>query len=387
MRKSLLLHTLTVFSLLVAGSHEGFGWVSHAWAGPVAEANSLPTSGDGLAFATKADGMVSTIEGFIEVEDFASAERAALELAQHKPDYPQGWMLLGYCQSRNARFTESNESYSRALSLGADSKSIRSRMAYNYIRLSEFDSARDCYFLILELDARDTEALQQLGYLEAKLGNYDKAAYYYRRVLENEPENTNVLRALARIEEKRGGNGLVKELLIRNLELDPDDTASLGRLGLIYIKEKNFKAAIESLERLVAREPDNIKAWRNLGVAHYQLGDKRKARDDFQRVQNLGGDMAGLYGPLAECHYESGARGDALQVIKEGIDNQSQEAWLYCMWGKILEDRHNYDGAIAKFSKAAHLQVEPWSTYARKEINRQTKLKKRAQMISSQQGM
>jgi hypothetical protein len=56
------------------------------------------------------------------------------------------------------------------------------------------------------------------------------------------------------------------------------------------------------------------------------------------------------------------------------------------VWGKILEDRHNYDGAIAKFSKAVALGDEPWSGYARKQIARQTQLKKRAEMIATQGG-
>lgn len=348
--------------------------------------NSLPSSGHGSAFATKADGMVSTIEGFIQAKDFPAAEKAAVELTLHKPDFLRGWMLLGYCQSRNSRYAESNQSYTKALSLGADSRSIKSRMAYNHIRLAEFDLARDCYRSILELDDSDTDALSQLGYLEGKLGNYDESAHYYRRVLESDPEDPEVIRALANIEEKRGGGSLVKELLIKNLELEPNNTESLGRLGRIYIKEKNFKAAIEPLEKLVALEPENAKAWRNLGVAHYQLGDKRKACREFQQVKDLGGDIEDLYGPLADCYYESGARQEAMEVIKEGLAHHTQEAWLYCIWGKILEDRRNYDGAISKFSKAAGMKVEPWSTYAKKQITRQSKLKKRAQMISSQQG-
>jgi len=350
-------------------------------------ANSVPTTGDGEAFATTADGMVSTIESFIKVKDFAAAEKSAVELTQHNPDFLKGWMLLGYCQSRNSRFAESNTSYEQAMQLGAEANAIKSRMAYNHIRLSEFDSARDCYRGILELEPEDGEALRQLGYLEAKLGNYDKAAHYYRRILEDDPENSDVISALAKVEEKRGGNGVVKELLIQSLELNPDDTEALGRLGRIYIKEKNFKAAAVPLEKLVTLEPDNVKAWRNLGVAHYQSGDKHKACADFQRVKNLGGDMSDLYGPLADCYYEMGSRSDALVVIQEGIASEIQEAWLYCMWGKILEDRKSYDAAIAKFAKAAGMQVEPWSTYARKQIGRQEKLKKRDQMISSQQGM
>ena len=341
----------------------------------------------GVAFAATAEGMVSTVKSFIQAEDFESAETAALELTEYRPEYLQGWVLLGYCQSRNEQYVESNVSYEKALKLGAEPESIGSRMAYNYIRLREFSKARDCYRTILETEREHVESLKQLGYLEGKLGNYDLAAHYYRRILERDPEDAKVIRALARIEVKRGGGGVVRELLLKNLELNADDTESLGTLGRIYIKEKNFKAAVVPLEKLVALEPDNVVARRNLGVAYYQLGDKRRACAEFQRVKDLGGDMSGLYGPLADCYYKIGERADAMVVIKEGLDNDTQVAWFYCMWGKILEDRRSYDAAIGKFAKAAGMKVEPWSTYARKQITRQEKLKKRAQMISSQQGM
>jgi tetratricopeptide (TPR) repeat protein len=348
--------------------------------------SSSQSAASGHVFAT-ADGMVSTIESFIKVMDFEAAEKAALELTEHSPDFLQGWMLLGYCQSLNQKFSESNAAYEKALMLGAESNAIKARMAYNHIRLGEFNEARYCYRAILELEPGDAEALQQLGYLEGKLGNYDLAADYYKRVLESDPENVEIIRALAKIEERRGGNGAVRELLIRNLDLHPNDTESLARLGRVYIKEKNYKAAIEILEKLVALEPANDKGWRNLGVARYQLGDKRAACADFQRVKDLGGDMTDLYGPLAECYYESGAGSAAIGIIKEGIQREMQVAWLYCVWGKVLEGRKSYDAAIGKFVSAARMNEEPWSDYARKQIARQEKLKKRAAMISAQEGM
>jgi len=58
--------------------------------------------------------------------------------------------------------------------------------------------------------------------------------------------------------------------------------------------------------------------------------------------------------------------------------------WLYSLWGKILEDSKDYDGAIAKFSEAARLQEAPWSDYAKKQIARQSKLKQREKMIAGQ---
>jgi tetratricopeptide (TPR) repeat protein len=392
MLKTTLVYMGFVCALLGAASLTGFGAFtpSAALANPILDSpddySHLPTVGGEPAFATKADGMVSTIESHMQSENYEAAARAAAELTEHYSEFLKGWMLLGYCLSVTSDYSGSNRAYAKALSLGGEPNNLNSRMAYNHIHLGEFDDAKKCYRAILDTDLDNVEALKQLGYLEAKLGNLNEAAHYYHRTLEFDAENTEVILALAKVESKRGGNGSVKALIEEGLKLDPDNTAFLGKLGLILIKEKNYPAAVDPLEKLVALEPDNVKAHRNLGVAYYQLKEKKKAKDEFQMVRELGGDIDNLYGPLADCYMTAGRTSDALAVIKEGIDKDIQKAWLYSLWGKILEGSKDYNGAITKFAMAVDLREEPWSGYARKQIARQSKLIKREQMMARQAG-
>ncbi|MEJ2720046.1 MAG: tetratricopeptide repeat protein [bacterium] len=337
-------------------------------------------------FATKADGMVSTIESHMQAKNYEAAAKAAAELTEHYPEFLKGWMLLGYCLSVTGDYSGSNRAYAKALTLGGEPDNLNKRMAYNYLRLGKYDDAKKCYQTILETDPDNIEALKQLGNIEAKLGNLNQAAQYYERTLELNANDTEVILALAKVESKRGGNGSVKALIEEGLKLDPDNTAFLGKLGLIQIKEKNFQGAVEPLSKLVSLEPDNVTAHRNLGVAYYQLGEKKAAKDQFETVKRLGGDMDDLYGPLADCYMAAGQDGEALSVIQAGIDRDIQKAWLYSLWGKILERQKNYDGAITMFAKAVDLKEDPWSDYARKQIARQSKLKKREQMMARQQG-
>jgi len=101
-------------------------------------------------------------------------------------------------------------------------------------------------------------------------------------------------------------------------------------------------------------------------------------------VRGLGGDMDGLHGPLADCYLAAGKRPEALAVIQEGIGEGSQEAWLFSLWGSILEDSKDFDGAMQKFSEAVRAGESPWSDYAKKQIARQSTLKKREGMMASQ---
>ena len=358
--------------------------VAFVFATASANPDGATTVGGEKAFASRADAMITTVDGFLQVKDYESAEKAASELTESYPQYVRGWLMLGYCKSHNERFVESNEAYSKAKELGADTKSVNMRKAYNFVRMHDYEGARECYQKALRLDSNDTEVLKQLGYLEGKLGNLDQASFYYRQILESDPKDTDALTALAKIEVKRGGGSEVEYFLKQMLEVDPTNTEALGKLGVIYIKDKKFQEALEPLGKLVELDPTNAKARRNIGVAYYQLGQKTKAKTEFERARDLGGDMSGLYGPLADCYVNAGASSQAMKVIKAGIAAEEQEAWLYCMWGKILEKSENYDGAIVKFERAANLKEEPWSTYARKQIARQSQLQQRADLISQQ---
>jgi tetratricopeptide (TPR) repeat protein len=337
--------------------------------------------GDDAASASASEQMAARVDRYINALDYVSAAKAAEELAASYPGYVKGWMLLGYCRSMMSDFAGSNEAYDRALTLGVKPDLVYSRKAYNYVRLADFAEARRCYRAILDLKGADREVLEQLGYVETKLGDLDASADYYRRALETSPDDIEIMVALAGVEARRGRSAAVKELLEKANLLAPDNTDVLGRLGVIYMREKDYKAAVETLAKLVSLDPRDADGQRNLGVVYYQTGDKVSAVGPFERAKALGEDFDGLYGPLADCYVAASRPEDALRVIEEGVKKGVQKAWLYSLWGNILEDAKDFDGAIAKFSLAARAGEDPWSDYAKKQIARQSELKQRERVM------
>jgi len=359
----------TTFASMATANHAG-DWY-----------NTAAALDDDAALESKTEALASTVERHLAARDYASANASALELTGRYPRFLKGWLLLGYSRSMTADFVGSNEAYDRALELGAKPDLVHSRKAYNHVKLGDFGEARRCYRSILEGKPMDGEALVQLGYIEGRLGDYDASADYYRRALDVTPDDVDIIVALATVEAKKGGNGTVKELLEKANLLDPDNTEVLGRLGVIYIKEEKHEAALDMLERLVSLDPEDAKGQRNLGAVRYKMGDKGRALEAFEKAKRHGGDVDDLYGPLADCYIAAGRNADALGVIREGIGKGVQEAWLYSLWGNVLEDEGDYDGAIAKFSLAVRAGETPWSEYAEKQIARQSDLKERERIM------
>jgi tetratricopeptide (TPR) repeat protein len=358
-----------------------------AWVAAAPSGGDAPTVGGQPAFATSSDVRISTIRSLIEAKDYAKAEELASEITTENPDVVDGWMMLAYTRSLNGKYELSNEAYDAALDHGAQPREVYTRKAYNCRRLGDPESTRDCYNAIIEAEPDNVDVLLQYGSFEMSLEEYPAAIQRFEQVLHIEPANMAAIEGMAASEKKLGDSAQVKYWLEQGLSHDEGNAKFLKQLSLIYLNEQNYSLAIHYLDRLLEIDPKNAAAYRNKGIAYYQQGEKKKAIEAFEQVRSNNGSMDGLYGPLADCYRSVRRFSDALDVIREGIDRGTQEAWLYSVWGKILEDKQNYDGAISKFSMAVKLKDEPWSGYARKQIARQAQLKKRAKMIAAQGGM
>jgi tetratricopeptide (TPR) repeat protein len=346
-----------------------------------------PTVGGEPAFATSNDVHISTIRSLIDAKEYLKAESLAGELTQASPEIVDGWLMLAYARSLNNKYELSNEAYDKALERGADAREVLTRKAYNCRRLGDPVQARACYDAILEAEPDNVEVLLLSAGYEMSIEEFAVAVSRYDEALRVEPGNMTAIEGIAAAEKKLGNAAQVKYWLEHGLTFEPKNEKILRQISLIYLNEQNYGLSVHYLDRLLEIAPNDAAAYRNKGIAFYQQGEKKAAVGAFEKVREYGGGMDGLYGPMADCYRAAGKNAQALEVIQEGIDAGSQSAWLYSVWGKILEDGKNYDGAISKFSMAVQMKDEPWSGYARKQIARQAELKKRAEMIASQGGM
>jgi tetratricopeptide (TPR) repeat protein len=281
-------------------------------------------------------------------------------------------------------FDASNAAYDAALKNGADRREVMVAKAYNCRRLGDATSTRECYREIVNLDPKNVEAWMQFAAFETSVENYDDAAECYATALSMDPNNIDIIEAVSRVEEKRGNTAQAVAWLESGLSIDPTNTRLLKRLVVISLNSQDYARTVGYADRVLAIEPADATVQRNRALALYQKGDKKEAVESFEKVAELEGKMDNLYGPMADCYRAAGRDGDALRVINAGIEAGNQTAWLYSVWGKILEDQKHFDEAIDKFNRAVAANDELWSDYARKQIARQNQLKKREAMIAAQ---
>ena len=339
------------------------------------------------SYSAEVDVRLETVRNLIAAKDYAGAKQMAEDVTVTTPDLPDGWMLLGYVRSVTGEFDASNSAYDTALDLGADRREVMVAKAYNCRKLGDATSTRECYREIVNLDPENVEAWVQFAAFEVSVENFDDAVECYATALNMDPDNIDIIEAVSRVEEKRGNAAQATAWLESGLSLDPTNTRLLKRLVAISLNAQDYSRAVGYADRVIAVEPGDATVHRNRAVALYQKGDKKEAIESFEKVAELDGKLDNLYGPMADCYRAAGRDADALRVIEAGVAAGNQAAWLYSVWGKILEDQKRYDEAIDKFNRAVAANDELWSDYARKQIARQNQLKKREAMIASQNEM
>ncbi|HEX5133735.1 MAG TPA: tetratricopeptide repeat protein [Candidatus Krumholzibacteria bacterium] len=369
MRRSVTV-AIGIFALVAAGQ-----------AGPVRAGASTGS------YSAEVDVRLATIRQLIDAKDFPAAAEMAEDVTSSSPALPEGWMLLGYVRSVTGDFDGSNTAYDSALEHGADRREVLVAKAYNCRKLGDAESTRECYRAIVALEPDNVDAWMQFGAFESAVDNYDGAVECYNAAIKLAPDNLEIIDAVARVEEKRGNVAQAQAWLEAGLSFDPQNARLLKRLAAMSLNAQDYTRAIEYSARAIAVDPADATVQRNHAVALYQKGDKKAAIESFEKVMELDGKMDNLYGPLADCYRDAGRDADAMRVIEQGIAAGSQPAWLYSVWGKILEDQKRFDEAIDKFNLAVAQNDDLWSDYARKQIARQNQLKKREAMIASQNQM
>jgi tetratricopeptide (TPR) repeat protein len=330
---------------------------------------------------------VATIRNLIDAKDYPAAEKLADELLTDNPGLAEGWLLLGYTRSVVGHFEASNDAYDHAAQNGASRHQVLAAKIYNFRKLGDVPHTRACYADMVTLDPTNVDVWMQYAAFETSVENYDAAVDCYASALKLQPGNEDAIDAVARVEERRGRTTQARAWLESALTRDPNDARVLKRLAALTLNAQDYVAAVGFADRALAVDPTDASVQRTRAVALFQKGDKKEAIASLEKVRELNGSMDGLYGPLADCYRAAGRDSDALAVVQQGVAAGQQTAWLYSVWGKILEGQKRYDEAIAMFDKAVAQNDEAWSDYARKQIARQNTLKKREAMIASQAGM
>lgn len=354
------------------------------------EKKVLTTTKDEKGFQrelTEVDMMHQTAKQFMSAGQWDQAIAKLEEVVAADRERIQAYRDMADCYDKLKSPDKAAASYRRAVEVFPEDKSLLSLLGYAELRADELDNALGTYNRMAELDSLDYDANVHLGFIYQKNGELDKAVRYYKRALVSNPEDVPTMGSIAKIYTDQGKLDKAIEMYITAVQAAPDQkqkTNLQSKLGAAYISSKQFDKSAEVFEQLVLAEPDKPAHQYNLGISYVQLKKPKEAIPPLTKVVELKPDFGAAYQQLGACYNEVGQYGQAIEIVKKGIalTDVTKQAGLHVTYAKSLEKLKRFDEAIAMLQKAVN---DPqYGDYAKKEIDRQVKLKEREEKIKEQ---
>jgi len=105
-------------------------------------------------------------------------------LLEKKPDFWNGWFLLGWGLRRLKRFGEAKDAFNKALKYTKPNPDLLNELAITYMELGEFDQSEKQLKQALKMEPHNTKVISNLGVVAMKKGDSELAKGYFNTVLE-----------------------------------------------------------------------------------------------------------------------------------------------------------------------------------------------------------
>jgi tetratricopeptide (TPR) repeat protein len=304
-----------------------------------------------------------------------------------KPNYLEAWSELGNTLTKVKDYPGGIAAYEKALELSPGNNVLISSIAYNYLYLENWDKAEEYYTKLVDKDSLSYEGNVHLGFIYQKKNDNERAIMVYEKALASQPNDATTIGTLAGLYEKKGDEEKKIEYLKRAIVAAPDNYKFKTQLGSAYMKKKDYVSALPVFEDLVKNYPDEAAYHQNLGLVLSQIPDRKgDAAVELEKALELKGDDPYICGILALVYNDLAQYQKAIAIVKRGLDaKQGQEPILYYQWGAALSKLEQFDEAIGMFQKVVQTKDPQWSEAARKQVDRQVALKKRAEAKKQQQ--
>ncbi|MEE9270429.1 MAG: tetratricopeptide repeat protein [Candidatus Krumholzibacteria bacterium] len=287
---------------------------------------------------------------------------------------------LGTCYKQLKQFDKASAAYERAVALYPEDTRLLANLGYYQLLAKDYEAAMKTYEGILDKEPENYDASVRMGFLYQGYKKYAEALTYYAKALELKSDDVQTMGSMAKIYFETGENQKGLEMYERAIPVASEkDAAKLrSQLGKAYIETRQFDKSAVVFADLVAAEPGKASYRFNLGVSLMQVKRYADAIPELEKAAALKPDFCATYQPLATSYEQTKQYRKAISIARQGLEacESGKKAALYYAWGKGLEGLARHDEAIEKFRMA--VKDPQWGTSAKKQIQRQQDLIKRA---------
>jgi len=336
---------------------------------------------------TEVDLMHQTAAQLMSAEQWDAAAEELQRVVEAQPDRIEAWSDLAKCFKQLKQFDKAAGAYASAVEIQPDNMDLLSNLGFAQLNADMLEGAVATYERMLEVDALSYDANVHLGFVYQKEGDTEKAIAYYEKALEGRSDDVTTMGSLAKlyadIPDVEKSVAMYEQAIAASTD-EAQKNQLRNKLGKSMINAKDWERAAVVYTALVESSPDSPANQFNLGIS---LGQSKKYADavpHLEKVIELSPEYIPAYQQLAGAYNEIGRFDSAIATVQKALPLTDEKAGLYCTWGRSLEKQQLYDEAIDMFSRA--VDDPQWGGYAKKSIERQVNLKKRAAALKEQEG-
>lgn len=286
------------------------------------------------------------------------AARALQNLVRSFPNFARAHSDLGMLYYQSGEKQKAVAHYERAATISPENADFQKNLAdYYYVEMARAEDALKLYSKVLQARPNDVETLMTAGHILVSLQRFEEADAYYRKVLEIEPWNPAANESHNKLSQMgRGGNGSRKT---GDMYADVKRLLDLG----------DQAGARRQLEKMLGVCPHFALAHNDLAVLCYQSGDKDQALRHYEEAVRLQPENSTFQKNLGDFYYvEQGRIEDALRIYVRILETQPKDIETLMATGHICSSLSRWDDARAFYQRV--LEIEPWKTEARKQLDR-----------------
>ncbi|MBH1957578.1 MAG: tetratricopeptide repeat protein [Burkholderiales bacterium] len=308
----------------------------------------------------------------LDAQRYAEAMAQLQTVTRDKPDYPEGWLVLGSMQLQDNQPAAAQASLERYVALAQQTPQPERNagLAQAYLLLSQLAETRKDYAAaenwlskienssdLAQAQARRASILARQGKLEegrrllrelpertpeearlklnAEVGllrefkEYRQAHELLAQALAKTPEDTDLLYEQSMVAEKLGLLDEMERLLRQIIQLKPDYHHAYNALGY-SLADRNVRLpeARELIRKAIEYAPADPFIKDSLGWVEFRMGNKLEAAQIFEAAYKAWPD-AEIAAHFGEVLWSLGQRDRALAIWKEGqLINANNETLL-----------------------------------------------------------
>jgi tetratricopeptide (TPR) repeat protein len=270
---------------------------------------------------------------------------------------------LGEAYSLEGQAQKAVESFQTVLVYDADSSSVRTRLAKEYLKLGQINKAIEQVKIVIEKNSDNKDARLLLAGLYTTIRSYPQAIEQYEFVLNKYPsfEEANIYLA-AVYSETQQYEKAVK--LFEKVLAFPDYANKhlihyyIGRIREEENAEKNFKLAEQSYKKASELKPEFVDAVIALGSLYKTQKQDAKAMALYQAFQKSKGPNVKVAEILSQMYIEQQKFDEAFEQL-EVLEAQTDDPLaIKVRMALILIEKKMFDRAIGKLEEILRMAPE-----------------------------